>query len=109
MIAKLKFKELEHKAAGSFKPQGTDELVEYPEKYIFKFADVTANGELFEGEAKIDVNNKELIDKLSKFRPFEDITVEIYFDIKQKYTRVIVKDVIIENLAPDVTEEKTIN
>ena len=110
MIAQIKFKELKHQQAGSFRPKPDSEPIEYAEKYIFKFADVTADGELFEGEVKIDVNDTNLIDKLSKFKPFDDITVEIYFDIKPKYTKVILKDVILDKKSSDGLEiKKSIN
>ena len=109
MIAKIKFKELKYNKGGSFKPYPDAQTIEYSERYTFKFADVSDDGELFEGEAKIDVENKSLIDKLSKFKPFDDITVEMYIQMKPKYTIIILKDVILEDAEPDERKENSIN
>lgn len=109
MIAKLKFKELKHQKAGSFRPTASSETVKYAEKYIFKFADISEEGELFEGQVKINIDDTNLINKLSKFKPFDDITVEIYFDIKPNYTRILLKDVLLENTSLDETTTKDIN
>lgn len=103
-ISKFKFRELKYRKAGSWQPEKDKDPVQYGETYILKIDEITEDGELLEGEFKIGVDETNLINKLSRFKPFEDITLEIYVYMKKDKAKLKVKDVVFQD---DIIKEKT--
>lgn len=105
MITKgdFRFLEFKHRDAGSWTPKGSIEKVEYDEAYILRIGEVTPDGDLYEGQFKIAVTEADLIEKLSKFKPFDSISIEMYVFMKKDKCALELKDVITPNTDSEVT------
>lgn len=102
---KFVFREFKHRDAGSWRKNG--ETINYDEAYILRLDYMTAEGELFEGELKVGVTETELINKLSKFKTYDDIVLE--FDVILLWKdniKLKIREVIFENKKVDGSKQK---
>lgn len=97
MIAKgdFKFREFKHRNSGTWEVNGI--IRSYDEAYILKIDEVTDNGDLYEGQLKVSIEEKDLIKKLSSFKAFDDITIEMYAYMVKDKAVLKIKDVITNN------------
>ena len=101
MTNKFKFVNIKYREAGTAKDKTTGKTFNYKAKYLLKLAEASEDGEVFEMECKISEEKKELIEKLEKCKPFQDVTVELYIKQTSYGIDIIIKDVILENESQD--------
>lgn len=100
MIARSKFifREFKYRKSGAFNDKGKD--VQFSEAYILKCDDVTEDGEVFDLEFTIPVEETELINILKGYKYMDEIVLDLYiYMIKSKKGTAYIKlkDVVIPN------------
>lgn len=87
------FKSFTERESGSFVTQD-GELIEYKAAYILKFDEITSQGEVFERRAKVELDDRELIQKLLKISRYQKITLDFKVDfVKDNSARLKLIDV----------------
>ena len=86
------FKSFKEREAGKF-ISSNGELIEYTAGHILKFDEKLEDGDIRERKAKIELDDFDLIQKLSNFKPYQPITlkfkVNLYKDGNQGYLKLI--------------------
>lgn len=91
------FRSFKEREAGSFTNIQTGEIIEYTASHILKFDEEKSDGTVIERTAKVDLDNFNLIQKLSTYKKYQPITlkfeVNLLKDGKMGYLKLI--DVIV--------------
>lgn len=96
------FRQFKHRDAGNFTKAA--EEIHYKEAYILKCDDVTEDGEVYELEFTIPVDETDLINKLQMYKYMDEIVLELNIQMaKDKRTGYVkLVDVIMTN--EDITD-----
>lgn len=87
------FKSFKERESGSFMTQD-GELIEYKAAYILKFDEITNQGEVFERKAKVELDDREIIEKLLKINMYQKIILDFKVDfVKDNSARLKLIDV----------------
>ena len=74
-VGNFTFKSFKEREAGKF-ISSNGELIEYTAGHILKFDEASENGDVYERKAKVELDDFELIQKLSNVKMYQSITLK---------------------------------